>query len=666
MSTSATTPEKESADRVAAAAAAAPASPAAQKTGAASSPPSASPAAVVAKSTPANDDQHNQTIRGRRQTGFIETDHGSVPIGEYFNLKHNLRTVIPIQESLSLFQIWVLSPLLNAFMWLLTNVFFREVDVIGLENIPRTGPVVFYGNHQNQFMDAVMVRAHCGRPVRFIIAEKSLHRPIIGHFARLMGAVPVVRPQDVASTTGTGKIVSLTCDTVIGADTKFATEVHIGDVLQWSVVGSSEKCNAQVRSIESDTKVLLTLPVEHAQEVTKPTTFQVSRRIDHSEMYGAVYSTLEADGAIGVFPEGGSHDRTSLLPLKAGVALFSLGAAERGINPTIIPVGLTYFYGHKFRSRAHIEFGKPILPPPDLVRTFSTDKRATTAAFLGLLEGALRDVTINCEDWSCLKFIHSFRRLYQDPSMRLETIDYLRLTRRLARIATDHEQDPDFAEFRSRVENYIDFCNALFVRDAQAATLSNLKANVSVVLLFRRVVVLVVLLFTLVPFFVIAGPVGIILQVASKAHARTALLSSTVKIVGADVQASYKIIGGFALFPVVMCGVSFAVYWYGGDARSAATVFLCLPMAMYVSLFLVHEFILELYAALPLFMSLVSNHKQFIKLHERRTRLVQMATAMVLRFDPSLHAEMGVYDGSSSPHAHAPSFFSLRHRSRAS
>ena len=159
---------------------------------------------------------------------------------------------------------------------------------------------------------------------------------------------------------------------------------------------------------------------------------------------------------------------------------------------------------------------------------------------------------------------------------------------------------------------------------------------------------------------------GIISQLASEAHARTALSASSVKVVGADVKASYKIITGFALFPL-MCGVvATVVYHYTDSFRSAATVFLATPMAMYVSLHLVHEFILELYAALPLFISLVSNHKQFIKLHERRTRLVAMAREMVSKFDPSLDSEMSVYEGVSSPTGPAPSFFSLRHRSRAS
>jgi glycerol-3-phosphate O-acyltransferase/dihydroxyacetone phosphate acyltransferase len=54
--------------------------------------------------------------------------------------------------------------------------------------------------------------------------------------------------------------------------------------------------------------------------------------------------------SIGIFPEGGSHDRTELLPLKAGVTLMALGAVDKYKVPVkIVPCGLNYFFGHKFR-----------------------------------------------------------------------------------------------------------------------------------------------------------------------------------------------------------------------------------------------------------------------------------------------------------------------------
>jgi glycerol-3-phosphate O-acyltransferase/dihydroxyacetone phosphate acyltransferase len=55
--------------------------------------------------------------------------------------------------------------------------------------------------------------------------------------------------------------------------------------------------------------------------------------------------------SIGIFPEGGSHDRSELLPLKAGVTIMALGALDKAPETKlyIVPCGLNYFHGHKFR-----------------------------------------------------------------------------------------------------------------------------------------------------------------------------------------------------------------------------------------------------------------------------------------------------------------------------
>jgi len=42
------------------------------------------------------------------------------------------------------------------------------------------------------------------------------------------------------------------------------------------------------------------------------------------QVFGAVWSRLAAGDCVGIFPEGGSHDRTELLPLKAGYVFKSL------------------------------------------------------------------------------------------------------------------------------------------------------------------------------------------------------------------------------------------------------------------------------------------------------------------------------------------------------
>ncbi len=66
-----------------------------------------------------------------------------------------------------------------------------------------------------------------------------------------------------------------------------------------------------------------------------------------------LFEKLRKGGTIGIFPEGGSHDRTQLLPLKAGISIMALGACAKhpGLGVVIVPVGLNYFSGHRFRSR---------------------------------------------------------------------------------------------------------------------------------------------------------------------------------------------------------------------------------------------------------------------------------------------------------------------------
>lgn len=53
---------------------------------------------------------------------------------------------------------------------------------------------------------------------------------------------------------------------------------------------------------------------------------QIYPKTDHYTLYSAVWDNLLKGRCIGIFPEGGSHDRTELLPLKAGVSIMALGA----------------------------------------------------------------------------------------------------------------------------------------------------------------------------------------------------------------------------------------------------------------------------------------------------------------------------------------------------
>lgn len=124
-------------------------------------------------------------------------------------------------------------------------------------------------------------------------------------------------------------------------------------------------------------------------------------------MYSSVYQKLTEGGCIGIFPEGGSHDRTDLLPLKAGVSIMALGALSSNPNLRlrIVPVGLSYFHPHKFRSRAVVEFGSPIEIPGEWVGEFDKggeEKKKAIGDVMELVVDGLKSVTIRAPDYETL------------------------------------------------------------------------------------------------------------------------------------------------------------------------------------------------------------------------------------------------------------------------
>ena len=104
-------------------------------------------------------------------------------------------------------------------------------------------------------------------------------------------------------------------------------------------------------------------------------------------MYAKVWESLRDGKCIGIYPEGGSHDRLELLPLKAGICIMALGAMEKYGKPVkLVPCGFNYYNPQKFRSKAILEFGPVYEIPMEMVELYRKDKRKAIALLLENVE----------------------------------------------------------------------------------------------------------------------------------------------------------------------------------------------------------------------------------------------------------------------------------------
>ncbi|TNE46825.1 MAG: hypothetical protein EP343_22395 [Deltaproteobacteria bacterium] len=86
--------------------------------------------------------------------------------------------------------------ILQGFLRIVTSVFFRNIAIIGKENVPKSGAVIFAGNHPNSLMDPMLVIAYGGRVVHFAAKDILFKSRFLRFFLRGLGAVPIQRRKD--------------------------------------------------------------------------------------------------------------------------------------------------------------------------------------------------------------------------------------------------------------------------------------------------------------------------------------------------------------------------------------------------------------------------------------------------------------------------------------
>ncbi len=290
----------------------------------------------------------------------------------------------------------------------------------------------------------------------------------------------------------------------------------------------------------------------------------IARRADHGttldngDAFATLTGVLAAGGAMGIFPEGLSHDDAHLHDLKTGAARIALQTALAGVAPVIVPVGLNYMRAKRFRSRVLVQYGAPLTLDAALLAQAKTDLHGAARRLTNQVEGNLRALTVNAADWPTLRVLDAVRRLYQPPGISLS--ERVELARRFNAAYPQLAHEPDVAAVFARVQAWLERLEAAGLYDR------DLQRNWRPIELAGRAVGHVLLLGLWLPLALAGGvlhaPMGLAIGLAGP-------LVSPRK----DVVATTKLLMGLLAMPAVAAALVGATWhWLGGWAALAAAI----------------------------------------------------------------------------------------------
>ncbi|EPX71056.1 glycerol-3-phosphate O-acyltransferase [Schizosaccharomyces octosporus yFS286] len=552
--------------------------------------------------------------------------------------------------------LWILS--------ILIDFFFREVKTRGAFRVPRKGPIILVAApHANQFVDPLILmlqlRREVNRRTSTLVAAKSHRQKIIGIFSRAFGAIPVERAQDLAKR-GKGKIYVVPDgdqSEIHGIDTEF-TNHRLGD----TIILPNNSGSTHIASIESDT--LIRVKREFREEAAvrmlhspEGCTYKVAPEVNQATVFDKVRQRLVEGACIAIFPEGGSHDRPEMLPLKAGVAIMALETLSQ--NPDcglqIVSCGMNYFHPHRFRSRAVLEFGSPLSIPEKDVQLYKDGKRREAIQnVLDMIYGSLLSVTVQTPDYETLMVIQACRRLYKPAHVQLSLPKVVDLNRKLITGYNHFKKDPRVIRLHDRILLYNRQLYRLGIRDHQVQGLRYSRLLILYKLVYSCCKLFLLALGAL-PGAILFSPVFIAAKRISVRKAEEALRGSSVKIQGRDILATWKLLVALGMTPILYSFYAmlccYFIYSYKLIPHSSIFVYaipiissILFPMVTYAALRF-GEVAVDIYKSIrPLFLALIPSKANavYILQHERE-ELVAEVTDVINKLGPELFPDFDVH-----------------------
>ncbi len=177
-------------------------------------------------------------------------------------------------------------------------------------------------------------------------------------------------------------------------------------------------------------KGLSALPVYRRQDDAK------GEGVDNEHTFSAAIAALRSGEAVLIFPEGLTHSRPHLAPMKTGAARIALRAEEASdwsLGLRVAPVGLTYHRKHAFRGRVAAMVGRPLKVSTWRERRQS-DEWGSVESLTEAMGRALGQVTLNVSTHEDRELIEAAETIYATEKRLAKPRQRDGLGRRLPRL----------------------------------------------------------------------------------------------------------------------------------------------------------------------------------------------------------------------------------------
>jgi glycerol-3-phosphate O-acyltransferase / dihydroxyacetone phosphate acyltransferase len=266
--------------------------------------------------------------------------------------------------------------------------------------------------------------------------------------------------------------------------------------------------------------------------------------------FATCHEILAAGGLVALFPEGISHDKSSLQPLKTGAARIALGAGIEGEVEGVvtIAVGLTYDAKARFRSRALVRIGTPA-EISQWTDTYQRDDHQAVREFTVDIADRLATVSPGYASWDQAEQLSRIAEIVvRQPLGSVSPVslaDRVAVAQRLGGVAQSHPGDTRLAELLTAMASYERDLDLLGLSDSQLAT-DYRPGRVHASFVWAMLSIVAAVPFALVGVVVHVIPFQIVKRLATVPASE-------------GMKATVKLLGSFASFTLVYAALGFFV-----------------------------------------------------------------------------------------------------------